>query len=194
MKKAYALIFDGYADWELGNVLPELRRIGKIDVASVGFSDQVVVSMGGLRVTPDMALSQIDPDDVLVFIVPGGYMWEDSYPKDTIEPLLHRLEAARTPIGAICAATTAIARAGLLQKRRHTSNSLRYLSKMVPDYAANNLYVDALAVRDRQVITASGLGAAEFTMEIMNELEIGSQEMRTMWYDAFKYGNYPEPE
>lgn len=30
-KKAYTFLFDGYADWELGHVLAELRRYGKVD-------------------------------------------------------------------------------------------------------------------------------------------------------------------
>lgn len=28
MSRAYVLIFDGYADWEIGYVLAELRRFG----------------------------------------------------------------------------------------------------------------------------------------------------------------------
>jgi len=79
MKKAYTLLFDGYADWELGYVLPELRRIGKIDVVTVGFTDNPVVSMGGLRVIPEKVLSKVNIEDVLIFILPGGHMWEGTY-------------------------------------------------------------------------------------------------------------------
>ncbi len=68
MAKAYVLLFDGYADWELGHVLAELRRHGKVEVVSVGFTDRAVVSMGGLRVIPDTILSHVDPRDVLIFI------------------------------------------------------------------------------------------------------------------------------
>ena len=106
MSRAYTLLFDGYADWELGHVLAELRRYGKVDVATVGFSDKAVTSMGGLRVIPDKAISDIDIQDALIFILPGGNMWEGSYPKDEIEKLLHRLDDAHKPIAAICAATT----------------------------------------------------------------------------------------
>jgi putative intracellular protease/amidase len=192
MSRAYTLLFDGYADWELGHVLPELRRFGQMEVVSVGFSDETVVSMGGLRVIPDTSLSQVDLDDVLIFILPGGPMWEESYPKAEIEQLLHRLEEAKIPIAAICAATTVLARAGLLKGRKHTSNSLKFLSTMVPEYSENNNYVDALATRDQHVITASGLGSIEFAMEIFNELGVVTPEFRSIWYDAFKHGNYPE--
>ena len=42
MSRAYTLIFDGYADWELGHVLAELRRYGNVEVETVGFSDKTV--------------------------------------------------------------------------------------------------------------------------------------------------------
>ena len=192
MRKAHALLFDGYADWELGNVLAELRRLGKVDVVSVGFSDKTVVSMGGLHVKPDKVLSQVEPDDVLIFILPGGYMWEESYPKAEIEPFLHRLEKAEIPIAAICAATTVVARAGLLRERKHTSNSLKYMTKMVPEYAEHSNYVDSLSARDRHIITASGLGSVDFTVEVLDELDLASSEMKAIWYDAFKQGKYPD--
>ena len=192
MRRAYALVFDGYADWELGYVLPELRRLGKVEVVTVGFTGQAVISMGGLRVIPETVISKIDLSDVLVFILPGGHMWEGSYPVAEIEPLLHRLEEAKIPIAAICAATTVVARAGLSRGRKHTSNSLKYLTTVVPEYAENAKYVDSLAVRDQRVITASGLGAIEFTLEVLDELNLLSPEMRTIWYDAFKRGIYPE--
>ncbi len=192
MSRAYTLLFDGYADWELGHVLAELRRYGKVEVVSVGFSNKVVVSMGGLRVIPDKPISEIDIQDVLIFILPGGYMWEGSYPKAEIEQLLHRLENTKIPIAAICAATTAVARAGLLRGRKHTSNSLDYLSKMVPEYSEGTNYIDSLSTRDQHIVTASGLGSIEFTMEIFNELDLETPEMRAIWYEAFKHGKYPE--
>ena len=117
MSSAHALIFDGFADWELGHVLPELRRLGQLEVVTVGFSREAVVSMGGLRVIPDLSIPEVDVEDVRIFILPGGHMWEGSYPRSEIEPLLHRLQGARVPIAAICAATTAVAHAGLLGDR-----------------------------------------------------------------------------
>ena len=192
MKKASVLLFDGYADWEVGYILPELRRLCKIEVVTVGFTDKPVVSMGGLRVIPETVICKINPDDVLIFILPGGHMWEGSYPVKEIEELLHSLERADVPVAAICAATTVLARAVLLRGRKHTSNSLKYLSKMVPEYSEGANYVDSPAAGDRHVITASGLGSIEFTMEIFNELGLPSPEMRRIWYDAIKHGIYPE--
>lgn len=192
MSRAHALVFDGFADWELGHVLPELRRFAQLEVVTVGFSREVVVSMGGLRVLPDLSIPEVDLEDVRIFILPGGHMWEGSYPRAEIEPLLHRLQEAEVPIAAICAATTAVARANLLGDREHTSNSLTYLSKMAPGYSEGDRFTGSLATRDRHLITASGLGSIEFTMEVFDELDLATPELRSVWYEAFKHGKYPE--
>ena len=92
------------------------------------------------------------------------------------------------PLAAICAATTAIAGAGLLRGRRHTSNGLAYLQAQVPGYAEAKNYVDEPAVRDRGLITASGLGDVEFAEAIMAELGVLSDSDRVTWTRFFRGG------
>jgi len=191
-KKAHVLLFDEYADWEIGNILPEFQRLDKVEVRTVGFNDKPVVSMGGLRVTPDMALSEMDTDDILIFIIPGGYLWEKEYPTEALEKTLHDLEKAKVPIAAICAATTVLARAGLFKGRKHTSNSLKYLKKMVPEYQESDHYVDATATSDQGIITATGLAPVDFAMQILETLDLATPDIRKIWYDAFKHGKYPD--
>ncbi len=50
--KAYLFVFDGLADWEPALALCEINKSGKFDVATVGFSDRTVTTMGGCRVSP----------------------------------------------------------------------------------------------------------------------------------------------
>ncbi|BAH76675.1 DJ-1/PfpI family protein [Solidesulfovibrio magneticus] len=192
MKKAYVLLFDGYADWEIGYVLAELRRIGNLPVATVGFTDAPVVSMGGLTVTPDTTLAAVVPDDVRLFILPGGTLWEQAYPAEALHALLQALDRQAVPLAAICAATTVFAKAGVLNGKKHTSNALKYLQEHVPGYQGDKDYVDELAVTDGHVTTASGLGSVEFTRNILEALAIVTPQLRDLWYRAFKYGDYPK--
>lgn len=192
MKKAHVLLFDGYADWEIGHVLAELRRLGNVPVVSVGFSDKPVLSMGGLNVQPEKQLSEVDADDVLLFILPGGMLWEQGYPTEDMHSFLRKLDKAAVPIAAICAATTVLAKAGVLRNRKHTSNSLKYLREHVPDYSGQDDYVAELAVTDGHVTTASGLGSIDFTLKILENLDIATPDLRALWFRAVKYGEYPE--
>jgi putative intracellular protease/amidase len=186
------LVFDGFADWEPAYALAEVRRSGGIAVVTVGFTDATVRSMGGLPLVPDLALEGLDPGSVRLLLLPGGDLWEGAYPRTALEPLLQELHARRIPIAAICGATLALARVGLLNDRSHTSNEPAYLQQ-APEYVGMTRYLDALAVRDRGVITASGLGPVEFAREIFEELEVFSPGERSAWYHLFKHGRLPEP-
>lgn len=188
----HLLIFDGFADWEPAFAIAELRRSGKHHVISVGYSGEPVISMGGLCVVPDCELAELDPETVRLLILPGGDRWEREPLDEGLRGLLLKLNAARTPIAAICAATTAVVRAGLHRGRKHTSNGLDYLKQEVTDYTGEADYVDTLAVRDRGLITASGLGALEFAREIFAELGVFSTEEREEWYRMFKDGRVIE--
>jgi len=193
MPAVHVLVFDGFADWEPAFAMAELRRSGGLDVVTLGFTEAPVRSMGGLPVTPDRPLPGLDPAAVRLLILPGGDMWEGPHPRDEIQSALKALSGAGVPIAAICGATLAVARAGLLEDRAHTSNERAYLERMVPEYKGARRYVDALAVRDRGVITASGLGAVEFAREIFEELQVFSDADRPVWFHLFKHGRLPEP-
>ena len=192
MACVHVLLFNGYADWEIGYVLPELRRIGGLDVAGVGFTNETVVSMGGLRVAPDATLADLNPADSLMLIFPGGYLWEGDYPVADIEDALAKLTGANIPSAFICGATLVAARAGLLRGRKHTSNSPAYLAEKAPGCSDAADYIDSLCVRDRGVITASGLGSVEFAVEVFAELDVATAEERSAWYNAFKHGIIPD--
>ena len=189
----HVLVFEGFADWEPALALAELRRSGSVEVVSVGFDDWPVTSMGGLRVLPDRELADVDPARVRLFILPGGALWEEErYPRAELEGVLRRLAAARVPIAAICAATMALARAGLLADRAHTSNLREYLPWHVPGYAGGARYVEAPVVRDRGLITAGGYAHVEFARAILDELDVLSGTERARWAEAFKRGRAPE--
>ena len=192
-RSIHVVVFDGFADWEPAHALAELRRWGKRAVRVVGFASSPVISMGGLTVYPDVVLEDVEVDDVELLILPGGDMWERStYPRPVLESLITRLVATETPVAAICGATLALGRARVLDERQHTSNMRDYLSVHVPEYSGGSHYVEAPAVRDRHVITASGLAPVDFAREIFAELQIFNARDEALWYTMFKEGRLPE--
>ena len=188
--KAYLLIFDGFADWEPAHAFCALRKSGKFEVVTAGFSPETVTSMGGLKVTPDVTIQEVNPQETAFFMLPGGDMWEQR-PHAEIHDLLHRLHDRNVLIGAICAATLEIARAGLTCGLRHTSNAKSYLKAMVPGYQDDGFYADELAVRDKNVITASGLGSVEFAREVIRHFKLHSDADTELWFEMFKHGVIP---
>jgi putative intracellular protease/amidase len=188
--KTYLLIFDGLADWEPALALCEINKSGRFDVITVGFSDKPATTMGGYKVSPHVTLDTINPDEAAIFIMPGGNMWEQGPHEDLIK-LLIQFHAKSTIIAAICGATLEVARAGLMHGLHHTSNSKRYLKVMIPDYKDDEYYVDKLAVADKNLITASGLGSTEFACEIVRLLNIYTSEEVKELYEMFKNAVIP---
>lgn len=116
-KAVYLLVVDGFADWEPAHAVAELRRNAQYRVETVGLTSAPVESMGGLRILPSVILDAVKTEDVAVFMLPGGDRWEQSPVEPELEATLRRLDAAGVPIAAICGATVAIARLGLLRGR-----------------------------------------------------------------------------
>ncbi len=142
----HLLVFDGFADWEPAYAIAELQRSGGHRLVTLGFTEEPVISMGGLTVLPDLNLASVDPETIRLLILPGGDRWEKEPLDEALGVLLSRLAEARIPIAAICGATLGAAQTGLLAGRKHTSNALAYLKEKVPDYTGAEHYVEALAV------------------------------------------------
>jgi putative intracellular protease/amidase len=139
-------------------------------------------------VLPDRLLRDLTIDDTQLLILPGGDQWLESYPVREVDEVLTTFEARGITIAAICAATTALARAGLFRGRRHTSNGKAFLLKHAPGYETPDSYVDTLAIRDRGVISANGLGAIEFAREIFAELGVLTEADLKIYEEMYRHG------
>jgi putative intracellular protease/amidase len=186
----HLFVFDGLADWEPAHALCELRRSGKFDVLTAGFTRQTITTMAGLKVVPDLMLDEVKPEDSALLVLPGGDMWQEQS-QPAVESLLRRFHEQEVPIAAICGATLEIARSGLTRGIRHTSNALSYLKAMVPDYRDEAFYVDELAISDQAIVTASGLGSVEFAREIFRLVKLYDDADLRSWYEMFKNGLLP---
>lgn len=169
MNTAYVLIRSGYADWEPASTLAELRRTFGFSVRAIGLTSETVVSMGGLRVIPDLALSTFAPESADILILPGGESWTEGEVPEVSEVIRAMIKLGR-PVAAICAATLALAHCGLLDDRLHTSNGKDFIGKYVPRYRGERFYRASPSVSDRRVITANGLAPFAFAAEVFRAL------------------------
>src|SRR5512147_911073 len=97
----HVLVFDGFADWEPSYALAQIRQTGAAPVVSVGLSHHPVRSMGGLTVMPDVTVEQIAPEQVRLFILPGGDQWETAGLDARLVSLLEGCMANGAPLAAI---------------------------------------------------------------------------------------------
>ncbi|MBZ4222324.1 type 1 glutamine amidotransferase family protein [Bacillus wiedmannii] len=191
-RKAYLYVFHTMSDWEYGHLIAELntgryfkKGLATFKVVTVGINKEMVISMGGLNVKPDISLDEcvLESNDLL--ILPGGNTWTENIHK----PILQKVEEALkigTIVAAICGATIGLANYGYLNSRKHTSNSLDYMKMVCPTYKGENLYEMGPVASGENLITASGVAPLEFAVEVLKKLDVFAPDTLHSWYELNK--------
>lgn len=190
-KYVYIFLFDGFSDWEISYLTPELQKSENIELKYFSIDGKSIKSMGGLNITPDFSIDQIDSSLISVLILPGGSAWENNSIKG-IDKIVEKLNSENKKIGAICAATTYLARKGYFENTDHTSNALFYLQTIAKNYKGTANYKNVLAVTDKNLITANGIAPIEFAREVFKEVELYNEKDIEKWFQLFKNGIWTE--
>ncbi|MGL5683734.1 MAG: DJ-1/PfpI family protein [Marinifilaceae bacterium] len=189
MKKIYIYLFEGFSDWEIAYLTPELVKSSDYELVYFSNNGNPLLSMGGLNVTPNISLAEVTVNDAAILILPGGTAWQQNMNKE-INALITQMNNSHKPIAAICGATAHLVQFDIFAHVKHTSNALEYLKWIAPHYVNEANYVDAPAVTDGNIITASGIAPIEFAYEIFKLLNLKSAEELDKWFQLFKYGIY----
>jgi putative intracellular protease/amidase len=142
--------------------------------------------MGGVRISPDMLLDDLDPTGSDLLILPGAEMW-DAGGGEAFAAAASRFLDASVPVAAICGATAGLARAGLLDGRKHTSSAREYLA--ATGYGGGDHYVDERAVVDGDVITAGPQSPVQFARATMGRLGLASERKLEAYEALFHRGD-----
>lgn len=167
------LLNQPFADWEVGYLTASVRDFFDTDVNYFSPDGKKVTSEGGLVVKPDGAFDDIEPDRHRAIIVCGSGKWARKDATD-IGPLLNEAVEQGVLVGAICAGTVALARAGLFDGRRHTSNGRDWILKHCRNYKGRRLYQNVNdAVFDTGVVSAPSSAPASFACVMLDHLYPG---------------------
>ncbi|RRS01537.1 DJ-1/PfpI family protein [Glycomyces terrestris] len=188
VRHVHMAVYDDLADWEVGYATAHInngewqREPGRFKVVTVGATRDAVTSMGGLRITPDIALDELTPAGSAMLILPGAGTWLTGGNAPFAKAARAFLEAG-VPVAAICGATGGLAAAGLLDDRRHTSNAREFTEAF--GSTGGDLYCDAPAVTDRGLITASGTAPVDFAREVFTALDLYTPGVLASWYKLY---------
>lgn len=189
-RTAHVAVYDTWADWEVGHLMVELRT-GRFtgepwQVLTVAETAAPVTTMGGLRVTPDVLLADLDPTESDLLVLPGNALYDDGGCEAFVAKASDFLDAG-VPVAAICGATAGLARAGLLDERQHTSAAREYLA--ATGYAGGAHYVDARAVADGDLVTAGPQSPVQFARATLGLLGLASDEVLDAYEAVFHRGD-----
>jgi len=194
MRTVYVYVLDTLADWELGYVTAELhsgrffkKGAERVSFKTVGSSLEPITTMGGMTIVPDCVIDDIAVSDSSMLVLPGADTYNDPKQGAIIEKASELLSVGAT-VCAICGATVALANAGLLDTRLHTSNGPGFLDMMSPAYKGQAWYQDAPSVADNNLITAGSTASLLWAKHIIEHLGVFQENTLQAWYAFFSTG------
>jgi putative intracellular protease/amidase len=159
-----------FADWEYGLLAASAVEWFGARAVSLTPDGEEVTGSSGFRLMPDRAINSEANDDLEAVAVIGSDEWTSANPPD-VSTLIRSVAARGGVVGGICAGTLALARAGLLEGQRHTSNGRDWILQNVPGYAGSELYQDVPhAVAGNRIVTAPGSAPGTFAKVFLETL------------------------
>ena len=186
----FLYVLDTLADWEIALLIAEInsgrylkKGIEKPRIIKAGNNLSPIRTMGGIEITPDIDVDNMDIKTGDLVVLPGADTWQNG----NNEKIIDRIKGnSGFTLAAICGATIALADNGLLDNKRHTSNEIEVLKMFCKNYKGENLYENKFAVVDGNLITATGLAPLEFTFEIFKKLDLMNENTLNAWFNLFK--------
>lgn len=191
-RKVYMYVFDTMSDWEVGYLTAELntgryfkKGLESLKVITVGIDKNPIMTMGGLKVIPDISIEECNIESKDVLILPGGDTWTSSIHEIILEKAKEALIQGSI-VAAICGATLGLAKKGILDFRNHTSNDLEFIKMVIPNYSGEKYYKMEAVVNDENLVTASGIAPLEFTFQVLKILQVFESESLNSWLNLYK--------
>lgn len=158
---------EGFADWEYGLLAAGAAEHLGAKIVFMTDGAKAVRSIGGLSTQGERGIDPSDNADLDALALIGSDIWQTNAAPDVCA-LLHAVTSRSGVVGAICGATIALAKSGLLKGVPHTSNGSDWLKTATGGYAGEEFYVDQpAALSSDRFITASGLAPDTFAIAFL---------------------------
>ncbi len=164
--KVALLLATGFEEIECITIWDILRR-AEIEVDGISVEDKELVEGGhGIFVKSDKKISEINPEDYDMVVLPGGAVGTENLKKnDKVIELLKYFEQKKKPIGAICAAPTVLAKAGVVKNKVVTAYP------GFEEVFKDSVYVKDIVAESENILTSRGPATAmEFALKIVEKL------------------------
>ena len=176
----YMILADGFEEIEALEPLDILRR-GGIDVKTVSIMEtKSVVGAHNIEVMADIKMTDVSLEDMDMVILPGGAGHELLDASNDVHTMLNYAVAYNRYIAAICASPSILGKKQLLSGKKATC------FPGFEQYCYNAVITGEQAVRDGQIITGKGAGAAgEFgflLLSVLKDKDTADKLRKTMQY------------
>lgn len=159
-----SLLFEGLDQIDLTGPFEVLSRIPNATYRLYGKTAATMRDLKGLRITPDAALADAPPLDVLH--VPGGFGQEALMEDEAVLGWIRRQAAGAHSVFSVCTGALICGAAGLLRGRRATTHWASF--HLLP-------YFGAIPVNERVVVDGTWVFAAGVTAGIDGALRLAAE-------------------
>lgn len=178
--------YDGFVEFEIVHVCCALGKF----LTAVAVENKIYTSIERQKFLPDITLSELNPDDVDIFVIPGGNPAQE-YENTALQEFLFRLNEKGKIIAGICGGAEIMAFFGLLDGKRATGDTAGFVVTPQNKHIFEKINVVNLdVVRDGNLITAMGQAYCEFAVEIQKAAGVFATEEEAAqmlkWYKNIK--------
>ncbi len=167
--KTFVLVYGSFVQFEV--ILTCLFMKTKGDIVTAGMDGSEVTSQEGFVIKPHIRLSDVNPDEVDLFVIPGGEH-VNIYGNPLLTKTLQDLNQKGKVIAAICSGPVHLAKAGILDGKKYTSFNL---PERKDDFKRAE-YVDTNLVVDGNIVTAKAVGYVDMALELGKIMGIYTDE------------------
>ena len=178
MKRVLLLLCEGVEIFEAAAFFDVLGWSGDsglepVKVITAGLRKEVN-SAFGMKITPDILLSNIDIDQYEALAIPGGFeaygFYKDAY-SEQVTGFIRQFGEQKKPIASICVGALPLAKAGLLTGQRGTTYHLMEGKRRRQLAEFGVQVIDESIVRVNNIITStSPATAVEVALNLLAEL------------------------
>lgn len=192
MKQVYIYVMDTMADWQFSYLLPLLNKDSfykndheKIELKTVSANMNPIETLGGLKIVPDCTVEELTATDATILLLAGADTWNEEKNKPILT-FTKKVLSSNGIVVSMCASVGALNSIGILEKRKHTSNSLDFLKLVSNEYTSEGNYLDQPIVVDGNLITASATSALLVAFTLVEKLNIIETDILDAWYNYYK--------
>lgn len=180
--KTCIFIYDDFVQFEV--ILSALFLKKKGDLLVTALEDREYRCVEGFTVKPDIKLENLTPEEIDVFIIPGGNP-TSIYGNPVLTEFVQKLDLHRKVIAAICAGPVHLGKAGILVNTCFTVDSPE-LEEYKADFAQSTFVNENVVMADH-IITAKPSGYVDLAVQLAKTLEIYTEEELQGMLNLFKY-------
>ncbi len=179
-KLVIVLYYDGFVEFEIALAL---LYLSEHTIRTVALEKREYSSMEGQRFLPDAKLSEINPSDVALFLIPGGnpnlLLQEES-----LFSFIASAASNGAKIAGICGGADLLVALELLEGRKCTGNALNpENSEILHECYRKTHFTNEPIVTDGNFITTKGAAFAEFALVLASSLETDKKKLPILEQD-----------